>query len=164
METTQLLKKWFCISILVLSCSCNKYIKDDYPDETYCEKYAGLYDMYDPEEDIHYDMNISCSHGVIFGSTQWDSIHFENFANKFEISYGIGSNSFTGTLVNPLLDDEGHSWNFGNIYFPDTLNRINVYLNDSIYLYYQIDNTAYWPTEGVPYQNVTTVHSGRKIH
>lgn len=158
------MKKLFSISVLMLVFSaCNKHIKDDYPIETGCEKYAGYYDMYDPINDVHYQMIISCESSTTLYST-FDSVHYENFANLFFFGHGVPSNGLGGTIIHPLTDKHGNRSNFSNVYYPDTLNRINVLIKDSIYLRLNIDNTAFWQEDSVPYQSITTVHPGLRIH
>ena len=152
-----------CLMVVLLSCGKNN--KNEYPEELNCEKYVGLYQMYDPENEVWYEMVIGdCYSGVLFGSTVWYSVPLINFGNRFSFSVGVGSQFLSSTIINPLLDKDGNRWNFGNVYYPDTLNRINVLVRDSIYLFFQIDNTAYWQEDSIPYQSITSVHSGVKIH
>src|SRR5690606_17383960 len=144
--------------------SCNKNIVDDYPPEGGCERYAGLWDMYDPDNDIHYNMTILCESGKTLYST-FDSVHYTNFANLFVLGHGVGiDGTFSGTIIQLATDKNGYRWSFSNNYYPDTLNRINVLLGDSIYLYFHIVNTSYWMDDSVPFQDITTVHSGVKVH
>ena len=166
MTMKNLLRRWLLInSLIFISFSCKKLIKDDYPQEAGCEQYAGLYKMYDTENQVYYNMTIECAPSSGNLSDNWDSLYYSNFANLFNVENTLSSDgSINGTIIQPLVDKNGHSWTFANVYYPDTSGRINVLVGDSIYLYFSIDNTAYWQEDSVPYQSITSVHSGVKVH
>jgi hypothetical protein len=145
--------------------SCNKHIVDDYPEESNCDKYAGKYLMYDPENDTSYEMIIECIPLNENYTQSLDTVSFFNYANRFNLAHNVdGAGDLDGTNIQPLTDKYGLRWNFSNNYFADYTNKINVLVKDSIYLWFTIDNTAYWQADGVSYQNITSVHSGVKIH
>ena len=121
--------------------------------------------MYDPINDVHYEMIIESSHGTILGGTTWDSIYFYNFGNLFNLGNGVYSTGdIDGTNIQPLKDKNGYRWNFSNYTYPDYQNRRNVMIGDSIYLYQSYDNTAFWINDGISYMSIDTVHYGKKIH
>ncbi|MFT4600056.1 MAG: hypothetical protein ACI857_000224 [Arenicella sp.] len=147
---------------------CNKYIKDDYPDEQACERFAGEYNMYDSINNSNYNMNVSCIYtdGIISNA---DTLHYKNFANLFSFSYNCyfslePDGLISGTGIQPLLDKNGNSWVFSNGTFPSIDERRNVLIGDSLHLKFHINNTAYYVDEGVPYQDIETTHRGVKIH
>lgn len=145
--------------------SCNKNIVDDYPEESNCDRFAGKYLMYDPENDTNYELIIDCVPYESQYTYSEDSVFYDNFANLFSFGHRVDSEGhLDGTIIIPLTDKFGRRWNFSNNYGFDYENRINVLVGDSIYLYLNIDNTAYWQEDGVPYQSITSVHSGVKTH
>ena len=152
-----------CLILALFSCRKNNI--NEYPEELNCEKYAGEYLMLDVENDTSYIMIIDCI-PLKEGSVDYlDTVFYSNFANKFSFGHRIYSDgNINGTNIQPILDKSQHKWNFSNVYGADYQNKINVLIGDSIYLYFSIDNTAYWIEEGVPYQSITSVHSGVKIH
>ena len=161
------LKRWLFSSLIAfVVVACNKHITENYPTESNCDKYAGKYLMYDPDNDTSYEMIIDCKpYTGDINTNSLDSIFYYNFAYRFQFGHLVDSEGkLDGTIINPLVDSYGYKWNFANFYTPDYINRINVLVGDSIYLYFQIDNTAYWQQEGVPYQSITSVHKGVKIH
>lgn len=166
MGTNKFLKKLFCISFVVLgSLSCGKHIPDEYPDANSCEKYAGKYLMYDSEGDSSYEMLIECKPLEEDYTNSLDSVFFYNFANRFSYGYNADAGGdINGTIIQPLIDKSGNSWTFSSVHGSDYENKINVLIGDSIFLRFNIDNTAYWVDDGIPYQNIISVHKGVKIH
>lgn len=128
----------------------------------YWSKYIGTYDVYDTVNHIQWVMKISHvgAHSNNNGGNE-DSVLIENFANKFTIknkwrpTYDntVNSSAFDLGVYHPIIDNYGHSWHLDSEY--DTTappNRpSNVLINDTIHLYYQQSNIAYYIQEGQPY-------------
>lgn len=87
---------FYILPLGICMISCNKNIVDDYPSEGGCEKFAGKYLMYDPQNDSSYFMIIGCKPREI--NTQKDTLTIMNYANKFNFKHGTG----------PALNDPGH--------------------------------------------------------
>ena len=145
--------------------SCNKYIVDDYPEESNCDRFAGKYLMYDPVNDTNYELIIDCIPYESQYTYSEDTVFYNNFANLFSFGHRVDSEKhLVGTIIQPLTDKYGKRWNFSNGLGPSLENRINVLVGDSLYVGFTMDNTAFWIDDGVPYQSITSVHSGIKIH
>ena len=114
MEKVSILKKLFCSSlIMVLFASCQKNIKDQYPEENLYEKFAGEYEMYDPDNDQTYLLILSYKgpSTIYIG----DSIEILNYGNKFNINYAVNISpndpfGLDGTIIKPAYDLQGNRW------------------------------------------------------
>ncbi|MBK6524920.1 MAG: hypothetical protein IPO32_03045 [Crocinitomicaceae bacterium] len=162
------MKKLFWISLLLLLGACKKKVPQvDYPEEHYCEKFAGKYDMYDPLNNVSYEMIVSCD---LSDYESDDSIQFFNYANRFDFSYKLGTptatyrNNILGTVIHPLKDHSGKSTSFSNGAM-SVSPRKNILIEDSLYLVFNIDNIAFYLGEGVPYEQCNQcLHYGVKVH
>ncbi|MEX1002529.1 MAG: hypothetical protein WDZ35_10485 [Crocinitomicaceae bacterium] len=160
-------RSWWFISLIILFCGCNKYIKDDYPEEKLCERFAGKYKMYDPLSGENYWMEVSCIYVDHFVSNA-DSIQFVNFANKFSftyLAYFSSTNSYLdGTSIDPLTDKNGYRWNFSNSSNYSYENRHNLLIQDSIYIRLWMNNAQYYIDDSTNYQDIENIQSGIKVH
>jgi hypothetical protein len=147
---------------------CKKYIPDEYPHEIGCEKFSGIYEMYDPVADSFYIMKVSCTGPE--DNNSYDTIYFDNFANKFnfhyKLSYYVDDPFFiAGTIKFPLEDKFGKKWSFSNwqgYYSDSTVNRL---VGDSLFINFSISNIAFYVEDGVPYEACEDCgHTGIKTH
>lgn len=160
-----LLKKLFCYGIFLLAISCTKKNPDiDYPKEHYCEKFAGLYSMYDPLSDNHYFMTVSC----IMNEDGWpDTIKYSNLANRFNFQDAVTEQipeSCIPTFIGTLKDYNGNStvFSMGCGFSPEPGCMLR---NDSLYLSFSIDNFAFYLSDGVSWEICDDcMHYGVKIH
>ncbi len=144
--------------------SCKKKIPDiDYPQEHYCEKFAGEYLMYDPLNDVHYEMIISC---ILDEFEFYDTISYSNYANRFDFKENVTPNETSHCLpsyIGTLTDHNGNSTVFSMGCYPP--HPRNILRNDSLYIVFSINNLAYYIDEGVPWEICDDcLHYGVKIH
>ncbi|MEO9796836.1 MAG: hypothetical protein ABJF27_10180 [Crocinitomicaceae bacterium] len=170
------MKKLFCIcSILFSLCSCKKYLAEEYPKGCRCERFAGLYEMYDPHENQNYQMIISC---LCNEDGYEDSLSISNFVNVYDFSYGISQQG----IYSPADDSTDDNWIDGSYFFGiyDQENHqtalsvggpwygfdsnINRLIGDSIFIRYKADNTAFYINEGTAYESIDTFTYGVKVH
>jgi len=148
-----MLRRLFCISLLTLVTSCEKIVTDEFPNQKTCEKFAGNYLMYDPELDTNYSMQVSCTYHD--GNSYGDSIHFINYANRFDFGQKALNSTenldfIYGTNIFPLADKNGNNWSFSNAGFYSGEDTTWIY-GDSLVLRFEISNIAFYMDEGVPY-------------
>lgn len=162
-----MLKKLFWISCCLALLSCEKYAKEEYPEEHYCEKFAGKYHMYDPLNNEYYDMIISCK--VDKQSTN-DTMLFFNFANRYDFIYNLAPMgvpyrfNFNNKIIYGQKDHVGNS-TLLTVGPNSTSPPQNMLINDSLYIIFTINNTAYYTSDGVPYEYCNGCeHYGKKIH
>ena len=171
-------KRLFYSSTVILLClllSCGKYIKDDYPDGCICERFEGLFNMYEPHEDINYDMIIDCHCDP---KAIEDTLFLFNFAGQFDISFPVSKSGLYVTQE----DTTEYNWTDGGFFFGiedknghktalsaggpwygfDT--NVNRLIGDSIFLRYESNNVAFYINDSVPYEAFSVITKGKKIH
>ena len=160
------LKKLFCSSLfLILLISCQKNIKDDYPEESQCDKFAGKYEMYDPISNETYNMVICCK--GTSKSILGDSLEILNYGNKFNLNFSSGTplDPFVlyGTIFSQAFDLDNNRWVLTTV-GGSPAPQFNRLIGDSLYINFQVSNIAYYIADGVPYEAYTTGHYGIKVH
>ena len=155
--------------------SCNKYIVDEYPQECRCERFAGIYDMYDPIDDVNYEMIISCE--LLSRNYCYDSISILNFANRYNVKYNLPQ---PGYYI-PELDTTDYHY-LGSVIFPEAIDHwgnrailtvgggyygidtlVNRLENDSINIQFSSSNLPFYIEDGVPWEVYNNVNqSGTK--
>lgn len=122
-------------------------------------KFVGYYIVYDTAAGISYPLTISHFLDTNTSGYYTDFLLFTNFDNQFNIS-----RQFT-CYGQPNYLDIGYNTNipneFGNHYniwdqFDDTSTATleNYLFKDTIVFNFRVENTAYWPSEGVPYVDI----------
>lgn len=148
--------------------TCKKKVSQiDYPKEHYCEKFAGKYDMYDPQNDEHYEMVCTC---LLEENENNDTIQFYNYANRFDFKYLVSYTgdskpiNLPGIIISPIVDHYGSHTSLSMMvssYYPPQ----NILRNDSLYIAFTINNWAYYASDGVPWEVCEDcLHYGVKVH
>ena len=168
MVKIRLLKNWSYISLLIICVSCYKNVKENYPEEQACERFAGSYEMLDSLNNESYLLVVGCGYTEV-GATNADTLCYVNFANMFSFEHKSyfslePSETINGTAINPLTDKDGNRWAFSYGAYSSVEERTNVLIGDSLHLKFHINDTAYYLADGVPYQDIETTHRGAKIH
>lgn len=164
------LKGLLLISFSFIWFGCKKNIKPDYPSEIRCERFSGVYKMYDPINDVNYLMTCDCLPNTEVNAR--DSLIFHNYANLIhytreikpysEAPYYLGIN-----IIDPIMDKNGNRWVFtngGGGYSGENY-RKNALIGDSLYITFELSNYPYYVEDDeLPLATGETTHFGVKIH
>ena len=121
--------------------------------------YMGTYDVYDTINHTTWVMKMTHVYHSDYNNGNNDSIYLENFDNKFNIRYkwtaGISSSqkpAFGFGIIHPIKDYNNYNWHLGCDWDdPNTIKEENVLQNDSMIIYFNITNVAFYQTDGIPY-------------
>lgn len=163
------MKKYIAIVIVILLNlnSCCKKTKVIPPEATIppkqWERYIGVYDVYDTVNNAQWVMEIKHLAYRDQNNGNSDSVLLQNFANRFDIRYEFRYSTDPDRIglpfIFPLKDKLGYSWSFsGSGEDFSTPYLENHFSNDSIILYFDQSNIAFYQTEGVPYYDCKCKH------
>jgi hypothetical protein len=148
----------FLLFLLMISCS-KEVTQIITPIETpkEWEKFIGTYKVYDTLGSYLYEMEIK--HYSAYqdaNGNPFDSLYIKNFADKFDIKFSFrektDKNVFTSVFTDSIVDQNGKTWGLwhtGDDY--STPIRENKLFNDTIILYFTMDNIKYYIYESQPY-------------
>ena len=150
--------------VLIFSCSKEKQVIPT-PDGTAngrIFKYLGDYKVYDTNGVYMYDMNISFFQTDIGPNYQpIDSIIIKNFADTFDLSFQFTpyytDASYETEFLNigfhdSIVDYNNKAWWVGSLFFDTTTTvKENALINDTMVMYFKMDNIKYYIQEAQPY-------------
>lgn len=146
-------------AFITLSCSKEKEqiepIEVNIPEQY--ERFIGNYKVYDTLGVFMYDMSIIHNSKVIYPNGQRsDTITIQNFADTFDVKYEfrntIDKNGFDFGFHDSIVDYNNKSWGLWSL-SDDTTSIVkeNQLLNDTMVMYFKMDNIKYYMQEAQPY-------------
>lgn len=126
----------------------------------------GTYDVYDTISHTTWVMKMTHIYHSDYNNGNNDSIYLENFDNKFNIRFkwtaGISPSqkpAFGFGILHLIKDYSNYNWHLGCDWDdPNTTKEENVLQNDSMIIYFNISNIAFYQTDGVPYYACNCKH------
>ena len=164
------MKNIFCIilaSSLMVACKKDEKVVTPPVPSYLWSSYMGTYDVYDTVNHKQWVMKMTHVYHSDYNNGNNDSIYLENFANKFSVRYkwmGIINQSsqqpgFGLGPFHPIKDYNGLRWHLDGWGDDPTTNKEeNMLKNDSIILYFNQSNIAFYQTDGVSYYACTCKH------
>ena len=140
--------------------------------ETPCwQQLVGNYVVYDTTNHINYNMSIIHKDSIQtqLGYANLDSLIITNYGNRFNLRVGYMCynlpNILRAVCGNPVIDHNNKRWSLSiHADDPTTTKIENQLKNDTIILYFNMDNIAYFSTDGVPYFSGDIKHIAVKQH
>ncbi len=156
--------------LFLLSSCC----KDDpiEPDERVWEKFIGTYNVTKLENGETYQISIShLGTDTLENGAIVDSLAIVNYASLFDVvKYFSSSGGYEdGRVLKfstdfPTIDKDGNRWGFWvNSQDTATSELENTLVNDTILLYFKLNNIAFYFEDGVPYYDCDCKHLAVKI-
>lgn len=160
------MKKVF--AILVISClSCchpdEPLDPSPGPQPKCWEKFVGNYIVSDTANNITYNMNITHTEYIEPSGNVLDSLIITNYANRFNLKVGFGCRTDPNILrfspPYPSKDHWNKRWSF-TINTDDSTTSIyeNRLTNDTMVLYYRLNNIAFYFSDSVAYYAADEKH------
>lgn len=120
------------------------------------EKFVGNYEVYDTLGVWLYSMDISHHSGLNEFGVEMDSLMILNFADSFDLdiqfSFATDDRYLDIGFHSPVYAHSGYRWYLdGNYEDSGTPVLDNTLINDSIHLFFTMDNIAYFTADGVPF-------------
>lgn len=167
-------KIFFSIILILFFISCH-HDKDEVPQPAppipACwEKFVADYIVYDTANNITYNMKIEHKDSVQVGYANIDSLIITNYGNMFNLRLGFLCQSdanllYFSTGVFPNYDHNNKRWAFSiNSDDTTTTKYENQLKNDTIILYFKMDNIAFYYYDSVPYYSANIKHIAVKQH
>jgi len=133
------------------------------------EKFVGNYIVHDTANNVIYTMNIAHKDTLQSSGSKLDSLIFTNYGNKFNFRVSFLCQSDANVLRFaagfPEYDHNNKRWAFSVNTDDTTTTKIeNQFKNDTIILYYNINNIAFYYNDGVPYYSRNLKHIAVKQH
>src|ERR1035437_1706542 len=133
------------------------------------EKFVGNYTVHDTANNVIYAMNIAHKDTMQSSGSKLDSLIITNYGNKFNFRVGFLCQSNANVLDFgagfPAYDHNNKRWAFWVNTDDTTTARIeNELKNDTIILYFNINNIAFYYNDGVPYYSKNLKHIAIKQH
>lgn len=127
------------------------------------EKFVGDYIVYDTANSLSYNMTITQFSTPNTNGGVEDTLVISNFANKFDFKYHFTCGSNPNLLgFNPPFPSYDHSnkrWSLTKVDDDSSTAKIeNQLKNDTIILYFNLDNIAFYFPDGVPYYSANQKH------
>lgn len=153
---------FFCL--LLISCKREKPPIPDPIAPTECwDKFIGDYIVYDTTSGTSWIMTINHIIDTNFAGYLSDFLVINNFNNEFDLNYQFSCCSpnipwleYTCLSydMHPCINYSNNRYNIHD-YYDDTLTSYieNRLLNDTIILYFRKENTLYWMSDGVIYED-----------
>ena len=160
------MKQIIFIILLIFFLACSKE-KEVIPNEPPIipekwEKYVGNYKVYDTIGNYMYDMSINHYTGIsVTSGNEIDSLLIQNFADTFDIRFQYMQNF----IYNPNLQEYLHigsndsvvdynnkTWFVGGLIDDtNTIAKENSLINDTMIMYFKLDNILYYIPQAQPY-------------
>lgn len=132
-------------------------------------KFVGNYIVHDTANNVIYTMSIAHKDTLQSSGSKIDSLIITNYGNKFNFRVGFLCQSNANVLDFgagfPAYDHNNKRWAFWVNTDDTTTARIeNELKNDTIILYFNINNIAFYYNDGVPYYSKNLKHIAIKQH
>lgn len=147
--------------VLIFSCSKKEALPTKGEPIKRWEKYIGNYYVYDTLGNFMYDMSIS--HSQSNHQYPNDSLTIVNFADTFDLNFlfnpnftgngGAGSKEYLNIGVHDsIIDYNNKSWFVASeLYETNSGVYENSLINDTMVMYFKMDNIKYYMQEAQPY-------------
>lgn len=127
------------------------------------EQLVGNYVVYDTANSITYNMTISHKDSIQSNGSILDSLIITNYANRFNLRVGYGCYTISNLLKfvpsYPTYDHGAKRWSLTlNTDDTSTSKYENQLKNDTIILYYKLNNIAFYFADGVPFYAADETH------
>jgi hypothetical protein len=164
--------KYFSVfaTVLISSCDSDPECNPVLPPAPKCwEKFVGDYIVYDTVNNIDYTMNISHFATTNINGGVDDTLVLSNFGNKFDFKYhftcGAEPNILLYNAPFPCFDHSNKRWSLTRANDDSATVKVeNEILNDTLLLYFRIDNIAFYAADTVPYYSAYLKHIAVKQH
>jgi hypothetical protein len=122
------------------------------------DQFVGIYKVYDTTGVYLYNFEIEKKIGPNGNECPWDgvcdSLLITNFANNFDVAI-LHQKYFEGNYLDigvqhPILDYLGNRWHLSRLGGAD-IDNFNQLNNDTLLLYFQMSNIAFYLEDSVPY-------------
>ncbi|OFZ01350.1 MAG: hypothetical protein A3K10_00110 [Bacteroidetes bacterium RIFCSPLOWO2_12_FULL_31_6] len=154
------MKQLIFILLIFILLSCSKENKTlpsiPYIPEQW-ERFSGNYKVYDTLGNYRYEMNMIhyFSGDNIYGNDV-DTMILQNFADTFDLKYEfretVDDNVFSIGIFDSIVDKNNKSWLLAGLgYNPNATTKENYLFNDTLILYFEMDNIKYYINEAQPY-------------
>jgi len=152
--------------LFLLSCSKEKELIPNEPPiaPEQWEKFAGNYKIYDTLGVYLYDLDmIHYFSGKNVYGNDVDSLILQNFADTFDVKYEFRNftepNNFDFGFHDSIVDRNNKTWGLWSLSDDlTTTARENYLINDTIILYFKMDNIKYYIPEAQPYYRCECKH------
>ena len=121
------------------------------------EVFIGDYKVYDTSNNLKYTMKIDHKSFVEKTGNVIDSLYINNYGNKFNMRSGYVCPTDSRSILKfwipfPMFDKTAKRWSL-SINDDDASTSIyeNQFINDTIVLFYKLDNIAFFYPDSVPY-------------
>lgn len=130
------------------------------------KNYIGVYDVYDTVNHTQWVMKLSHIRHNEYNQGNNDSMLIENFANKFTFKFKwlaalttSRNPAFALGIFHPIKDMNNLNWHLGCAWDDaSTAKEENVLKNDSMTIFFNLSNIAFYQGEGVPYYSCDCKH------
>ena len=144
--------------IFLMACSKEKEpLPIEVPEPEQWERFAGNYKVYDTLGNFLYDMNfVHFFSGNNIYQNDADSVIIQNFADTFDLKYEFRRTADKNLLDigfhDSIVDRNNKSWHLTrNADDENTPIRENKLINDTIIMYFRLNNIKYYIPEAQPY-------------
>ncbi len=159
----------FIFFMFIITCKKDEHVSTTITPPPCWQKFVGTYSVKDTANNIGYVMTIAHFSTPNTNGGAEDTLVVTNFANKFDFKYHFtcysDSNFWGYNPPFPCYDHFNKRWSL-SINPDDTITKKyeNQLKNDTIILYFNLDNIAFYYPDGVPYYSANQKHIAVKQH
>ena len=167
------MKLLLAILIIISFTGCEDDKQQPIPNVPECyEKFLGNYRVYNTDSNNYYNMSITYEKDTSANGNLYNALVYHNFANKFVFKYDFycivdstGDNNYLDFGRHDTAYDANSKRWFLFPYFQDSLNnKTSWFHNDTINLYFDMCNIAYYIYDLQPYYCKQVMHIAVKQH